>query len=528
MPSSTPQRNLTLAAHFLNIERPERAVEFLAKVTVAERETVRYWSLLAEVYYQQEQFEQMRQAALDGLGEYPEDVGLLRQLASAYRHLEDCVSAERTLRQALDQQPDNATLHFDLAYTALQAKAYDAADGWLSSGSALTPESTNVAKLPALIAYGRKEWESAETLTNAWLQQDPQNSKAYHLKSAILSGQGRRQQEAKEALERAAQLDATSSAATNLRRMEQRQSGCLGIVMLFCVVVYLLMSVLGVVAYLQEDSLIGLVMALLSIPFAAMMAWFYIGSRRAVMLRANELVIGRGGKSHTIPYNEIVELRNGQLGIRIFTARQRYRLYRFNRVEQTDLFVKLRSRVPETFERLVTRIEQPLPLTIGGNWRTHLAMLALLACGLVLLYGIYYDFVIAGSRSWAAHIIIGLNAVFVALLALWRMTETPIWLRFSAETILIRYLFKARRYDAAQLEHVALRRGYRIFKGRQMPNHKIELHFADGELLSLDESEVPHPAEDWSPLYELASRLQTQYDVSAPPHQVGQIGRYLV
>ena len=52
-------------------------------------------------------------------------------------------------------------------------------------------------------------------------------------------------------------------------------------------------------------------------------------------------------------------------------------------------------------------------------------------------------------------------------------------------------------------------------------NYRLDELFR--EVVKLDESNIPHPAGDWSPLYELTAQLQTQYNVTAPPNIAGII-----
>jgi tetratricopeptide (TPR) repeat protein len=525
--SSDTSRNLALAAHFLIIERPERALTVLGTTSPDERESRRYWSLLAEAYAQQAQDERAREALLAGLALFPEDIGLLRQLASACRQLKAYDSAESALANARRRQPDNANLAFDSAYLAWHAGAYDSAEKRLAQASALAPESQHIPRLRALIAHGRKRWSEAEQHARAWLVQDPENGSAHYFLGDILSRQGRNL-EAKESVSRAAQLDAASGAAADLRRVERQQSGCIGAIMLLAISGGVLMTVIGLLAYLIDGVIGGLILLPFSGALTGLLAYFLIAGRRPVRLSATALTIGSGERQQHIAYDDITDLRNGQLGIAVQTAQRRYRLYRIDQKEQAQLFVDLRNRVPQTYQRLLAKLQTPLPFTVWGNWYSGLAMVALLGAGLLLLYALTYNFVIEGNRDWGITLFMGASALFVAVLAVWRLSELPLWVRCSAESICVRTLFKRRCYAADQLAHVGLRRGYRIFKGRQLPDYKVELHFADGDVLRLGEGEVRHPPDDWSPLYELAARLQVQYGVSAPRYEPGQIGRFIV
>jgi tetratricopeptide (TPR) repeat protein len=525
--SEEATRNLALAAHFLVIERPNRAQEVLHKATAAERETGRYWRLLTESYYQQAQYERAREAALSGLAIYSEDIGLLRQLASACRQLQVYNVAEAALQNARNQQPNNPNLLFDSAYLALHAGDFDSAEKMLAHGRQLAPDAPHILRIEALIARGRKQWAVAEIHVRAWLAHDAQNSSAHYLLAEILARLNR-DLESKESLQRAVQLDASSGAAEDLRRVERRQSGCVGALLLLAIGGGVMLGAVGLMAYLVEDFVGGLIMVLLALPLTGLLAYFLIAGRRSIQLQEYAVVLGSGEREQRIAYDEILELRNGQLGILVRTAQRRYLLYRIDQKQQAQLFVDLRNRVPQAYGQLLNELQKPLPMTVWGNWHTLLAMLALFSVGVVILYALYYNFVISRNRDWGITIFMGLSALFVVVLAVWRVTELPVWMRFSADEIHVRYPLKTVRYQADRLAHVGLRRGYRIFKGRQLADYKVELHFADGEVLRLGEGEIRHPPDDWSPLYVCAARLQVQYGVTAPRHEPGQIGRYVV
>ena len=420
-------------------------------------------------------------------------------------------------------QPAQPHSHFQHAYAAFQAKQFAEMEQALVAGRESAPDSAHILRLQSLLAYGRGEWVSAEKQTRLWAEQDTQDSQPFFILADILTKQGRAE-EAKDALRQAAKLAPDSKATALLQHQAQRQNNLIGGLLLFCALFAFILGIGFLIAYFYGGE--GIYMPIIAVPTLAggwFLGWAFFKSRQAVSLQVESLIIGRGDSTNVIPYDEVISLRNGQLGILLRTNSKRYRIYLINQSEQAKLFVELRNRVPKTQQQLLIQAQKQLPTTIKGNWHTHLTMWFLLGVGLLNGFVVYYNAVIEGDRNWVLIIVLSGSAVFVTLLSIWVILTTPIRVRFSAETITIRTLIKATHYPVINLRYIGLRKGYRTYRGQQMPNYEIELHFATDQIVKLGEHHIPHPAGDWSPLYALTTHLQTQYGVNAPPDMTNTV-----
>ncbi len=184
-------QSLSLAAHYLSIERPQRALETLAQVDEALVDTALFWELRAQALFHLERHAEAAEAAAQGLERDGEDVDLMRLHADSLAHLGRLAEAERVALRALALQPEDASLLCSYAFIAARGDQLDKAARLAERAAELAPESRRVEATRLLLAHLRGEGRKARGHARALLADAPEDAGAHYLAAVAEAHDGR-------------------------------------------------------------------------------------------------------------------------------------------------------------------------------------------------------------------------------------------------------------------------------------------------------------------------------------------------
>ena len=219
MDSSDP--GLTLAQHYLDVGRPQSALEALGQLAEAQAESAEAWRLRSAALFHLERYFDASQAATRGLAQRPESTVLLWLLGLSEAEQDRLAEAERAVAAALDLEPEQPGL---LAlYANIAARGGQTARGrWLVwEAERLDPEDPRVLRTASLIAWIQGHEEAAAQYNSRLLALDPEDVAGRSMRGTLLAGRGD-VRGARQSFEAAASLDPSNrsvAAATRESRI---------------------------------------------------------------------------------------------------------------------------------------------------------------------------------------------------------------------------------------------------------------------------------------------------------------------
>jgi len=184
-------KKLYVAAHYLDLDRPQAALDALDRVQLSgdEDEAVVYWHVRAMALVGLERFDDSADAASRGLAIDPESVELLVALAAAELGRRNPKQAERELDRALSIAPDSAQLWAVRAVLLTQQGRFKAA-------GEIVPELVQQ-EPDELATIGLRAWhaiyagdERAEEYVEQALALEPEDSWAHSLRAELAFKRG--------------------------------------------------------------------------------------------------------------------------------------------------------------------------------------------------------------------------------------------------------------------------------------------------------------------------------------------------
>jgi tetratricopeptide (TPR) repeat protein len=133
-------KELTLARHYLSIDRPAQALEVLDRLGGAILESAEAWRIRGEALLELDRTADGVAALQRGLALEPEDVPLLQLLSRAERDGGDLAAAERTILSALRLAPEEPSLLCDYAWLVALGGQFDKADRLVAEAARLDPD----------------------------------------------------------------------------------------------------------------------------------------------------------------------------------------------------------------------------------------------------------------------------------------------------------------------------------------------------------------------------------------------------
>jgi len=167
--------NLALARHYVRVQRPERALEALARPG-AEVDDPEFHELRGRALYELERYEDAKRAAQVGLAIDPHDITLLGVLCDCERELGDLAEAERALVAALDLAPSSPQLLCAYAHLCARGGQFKDAERLVAEAGAIDPRAVAVLQTRVWLAYLRGDGETTESAARTLLAAEPENA----------------------------------------------------------------------------------------------------------------------------------------------------------------------------------------------------------------------------------------------------------------------------------------------------------------------------------------------------------------
>jgi tetratricopeptide (TPR) repeat protein len=196
---------LALARRYVDIDRPQAALEALGRAEEDELEEPEYWAIRAQALLQLDRPTECAEAATRGLEQSPEDIELLDLLALAHLQLDDPDGGLQLIDRALQITSDHPILLAHKALLAANAGKFYAARDPLAKALRLAPESPDVLRVRAQVAYLAGDDEAPQYVDDL-LAREPEDPVGHALRGNLAVDR-KQYVSAKRSFETAAQLD---------------------------------------------------------------------------------------------------------------------------------------------------------------------------------------------------------------------------------------------------------------------------------------------------------------------------------
>jgi len=181
--SDLDTRRLELARHYASIGQHERVLETLDGMeSLADSEG---WLLRSEALYHADRYREGSEAARRGLELDPEDIGLLDVLALNLIEQGDLAGAEQALLAALEKWPENEVLLCHYAIACAHHGQREKAEQLLDRAMRFDPESVDVLRTRAQVAYILGDHRATKRLAGELLAVEPEDRVAHILRGNI-------------------------------------------------------------------------------------------------------------------------------------------------------------------------------------------------------------------------------------------------------------------------------------------------------------------------------------------------------
>jgi tetratricopeptide (TPR) repeat protein len=179
------------ARRYIEIGRPERALESLATLESDQATGAEALRLRGYALYGMKDFEGAADAAREGLEDDPHSMNLLYLLSLAEDRRGRLAEAERAVLGALEQDPDDPQLLTQYADVLMHGGALDKAERVLGLAAASDPDSVDVLEARISLAYLRGSDREAKRLSEELLSIDPESIRGQHMLGVFDMSRGR-------------------------------------------------------------------------------------------------------------------------------------------------------------------------------------------------------------------------------------------------------------------------------------------------------------------------------------------------
>lgn len=145
-----------------------------------------------QLLYEQQRFDLAEKELRQALGESPDDAGVHALLALCLARLERLPEAEREANQAVHLAPDASFSHYVLASVLQDRLDFDRALEAVAEAIRLEPADPDHHALQASLNYQRRDWTAALASAEQALQFDPEHVPANNVRAMALTQLGRR------------------------------------------------------------------------------------------------------------------------------------------------------------------------------------------------------------------------------------------------------------------------------------------------------------------------------------------------
>ncbi len=210
-------RIMTLARHYLEIDRPQQALDALQSPAPGLLDDPWFWLLRGWAYYDLDRRPEAMQAIRKGLAVATEHPNLLFLLSLCEERTGNLVAAEQAILRALRQQPENSHMLCFYARILAQGDQLPKAERVLDRARQQDPDEPDVQRTAALLSYLRGDDRRAAKISRESLRDDPDDVRSRHALGAALLRQGR-VTEADRHLKEAARLEPEQKAFVSSAR----------------------------------------------------------------------------------------------------------------------------------------------------------------------------------------------------------------------------------------------------------------------------------------------------------------------
>ncbi len=198
---------LALARHYVEIDRPQLALDALAKARDDALSDPEFWLLRAEALRELERPDEAAEAARRGLELDAEDISLLDALALAELDRDRLEPAQQALAAALELEPDHPVLLAHRALALARDERFAAAREAVLEALRVAPDSVAVRRVRAQVAVLAEEPDAARYVDDL-LARSPEDRTGHYLRGSLAVSASRYRPAAR-AFAEAARLDPT-------------------------------------------------------------------------------------------------------------------------------------------------------------------------------------------------------------------------------------------------------------------------------------------------------------------------------
>lgn len=210
---------LSLASHYLEVDRPEQALETLSGLGGRALEEPEFWELQAQALLDLDRFDDARRAAEEGLRLETQSLALLALASAAEARCGRLDEAERHLHEALRLEPESPFLLAAYADLLMRGGAVEKADRVLDRAERIDPDDPTVIRARIALAYVRNKDREAERHSRRLLAEvDPEDPYGHAMLGAQASNRGAFRR-ASEHFDTAARYDLSDPDAVDLARI---------------------------------------------------------------------------------------------------------------------------------------------------------------------------------------------------------------------------------------------------------------------------------------------------------------------
>lgn len=176
---------LELARHYVDIDRPQRALDALGELGEGALDDSDYWLIRAEALLDLERWDEAAESAQRGLAVDPDDVFLLDVLAIAKLETGPHEEAKEAIDAALELFPDFPTLLAHKALIEARGNEFGAAERTLDRALEIDPESSDVLRVRAQVAYLKGDHLAAGEYADDLLAVEPDSDLSHILRANV-------------------------------------------------------------------------------------------------------------------------------------------------------------------------------------------------------------------------------------------------------------------------------------------------------------------------------------------------------
>jgi tetratricopeptide (TPR) repeat protein len=181
---------LAAAERFIEIGRPERALELLAGLDADTAATPQARLLYGYALFGAERFTDAATEAADALRDDPESPQLLFLLSLAREQLGELGAAERAVLSALEQVPEDVELLCQYASVLMRGGQLEKAGRIVDEAAARDPGSPDVLSQRISLAYLHGDDRRARALTEELLAYDPESAQGHRMLGVLAFNRG--------------------------------------------------------------------------------------------------------------------------------------------------------------------------------------------------------------------------------------------------------------------------------------------------------------------------------------------------